>query len=179
MTLGARSSAAGDPDGASASLMASQVARLAAAAAEPEQPGSLFLAIDQVGAETLGHALFTANAFDEAAMAVERIYTSDDRAYPVGGRKPKRDTAWGRHVLIERRVYVGEGEEAIRQAFADHELILSLGLRAVVNVPVVFAARCVGTLNFLWRSPTVPPRDVAVARLLALTAMPAFALKPG
>lgn len=179
MTLGARSSAAGDPDGASASLTASQVARLAAAAAEPEQPGSLFRAIDQVGAETFGHALLTANRFDEAAMAVERIYTSDDRAYPVGGRKPKRDTAWGRHVLVERRVYAGEGEDAIREAFADHELILSLGLRAVVNVPVVFAARCLGTLNFLWRSPTVSPRDVAIARLLALTAAPAFVLKSG
>jgi hypothetical protein len=179
MNRSGQSSATDERDPASAFLTASQVAKLATAAAEPEQPGSLFRAIDQVSAETLRPALLTANVFDLAAMAVERIYTSDDRAYPLGGRKPKRDTAWGRHVLIDQRVYVGAGENAIREAFPDYELILSLGLRSVVNVPVVFAARCLGTLNFLWRSPTVAEQNVAVARLLALIAMPAFHLKPG
>jgi hypothetical protein len=156
-------------------LSADQIEDLAAAAASPEQPSALLQGIGRVGAATIGQALFTAMRFDEDAMEVERLHSSDPAAYPLGGRKRKRDTAWGRHVLIERRVFVGEGEEAIRAAFDDHALILGLGLRCVINVPVVFAARCHGTLNFLATRAAVSSEDVAPARLLALIAAPALA----
>jgi GAF domain-containing protein len=155
-------------------LTADQIARLAVGAAEEAQPESSLQAIDEVARDTIRQALFTAMAFDEAAMAVERIYTSDAAAYPLGGRKPKRDTAWGRHVLIERRVFIGEGAAAIRDAFSDHDLILSLGLRSVINIPVVFRGRCLGTLNFLWRREHVHPSDIVLARLFALSAAAAF-----
>jgi GAF domain-containing protein len=165
-----------DCDGGSAALSADHIARLAAGAAAPDQPHDLLSAIDEVARQAMTPSLFTAMAFDEAAMAVERIYTSNAAAYPVGGRKPKGDTAWGRHVLMERRAYIGEGEAAIRDAFSDHELILGLGLRAVINIPVVFAGECLGTLNFLWRQSEVRRADVALARLLALIA--AAGLRP-
>jgi GAF domain-containing protein len=151
-------------------LTPEQVARLAAAAASADQPGTLLQAIEGVGAATIGQSLFTAMRFDEAAMEVERLYSSDPQAYPVGGRKRKRETAWGMHVLIGRRVFVGEGEEAIRSAFDDHPLILGLGLRSVVNVPVVAGGRCRGTLNFLCKRPTLSQSDVALAGLLSLVA---------
>ncbi|HEX8168291.1 MAG TPA: GAF domain-containing protein [Beijerinckiaceae bacterium] len=153
-------------------LTSEQVAQLAAAAAGAEQPGTLLNAIERVGAATIGQSLFTAMRFDEAAMEVERLYSSDPQAYPPGGRKKKRETAWGAHVLTGRRVFVGEGEEAIRAAFDDHPLILSLGLRSVVNVPVVVAGRCHGTLNFLCRRASLSQDDVATASLLALAAAP-------
>jgi hypothetical protein len=156
------------------SLTADHAARLMAGAADAEQPHGLLAAVDEVACELLGHALFTAMRFHEAAMEVERVYSSDARAYPLGGRKPKRDTAWGRHVLIERRIFVGEGEAAIRDAFADHELILGLGLRSVANVPVVFAGRCLGAVNFLWQAASVRLVDIAAARVLALVATPAL-----
>lgn len=147
-----------------------QVAELAAAAASPGQPGTLLSAIERAAAATIRQSLFTAMRFDEAAMEVERLYSSDPRAYPVGGRKRKRDTAWGAHVLAGRRVFVSEGEEAIRSAFDDHPLILGLGLRSVVNVPIVVADRCHGTLNFLCERASLSPQDVATAKLLALVA---------
>jgi GAF domain-containing protein len=132
-------------------------------------------AIERVGAATIGQALFTVMRFDEATMEVERLYSSDPQAYPVGGRKRKRHTAWGAQVLTGRRVFVGEGEEAIRAAFDDHPLILGLGLRSVINVPVVVADRCYGTLNFLCERGSLSQEDVATARLLALVAAPVLA----
>jgi hypothetical protein len=155
-----------------AMLKPEQVAQLAAAAARADQPGTLLQAIERVGAATIGQSLFTVMRFDEAALMVERLYSSNPEAYPPGGRKKKRETAWGVHVLIERRVFVGEGEEAIRSAFEDHPLILSLGLRSVVNVPVVVAGRCRGTLNFLCERATLSQTDVAAASLLSLVAAP-------
>ena len=152
-----------------ARLSAAQLARLSAAARDTA-PLALLRAVDAVGRAAMGHRLCTAMRFDAAAMTVRRIYSSDAAAYPVGGAKPKRDTDWGRQVLLETRVFVGEGEAAIRAHFADHALIAGLGLRSIVNVPVVLRGECRGTVNFLWPEDRVPPARVAMAELLGLAA---------
>jgi hypothetical protein len=158
-----------------ARLSADHLARLAAAARDPA-PLALLRAVDAVGREAMGHRLCTAMRFDAAAMTVRRIYSSDAEAYPVGGAKPKRDTAWGRQVLLEARVFVGEGEAAIRAHFADHALIAALGLRSIVNVPVVLRGTCRGTVNFLWPEEAVAPGRRAMAELLGLVAAAEWAV---
>lgn len=155
-------------------LSVDHIARLRAAAAAADQPGALLAAIAQVAREALDCALFTAMRFEAGTMSVERLYSTDTSAYPVGGRKAKRDTAWGRHVLEERRVFVGEGEAAIRNAFDDHATILGLGLRSIINVPIVAGATCHGTVNFLMRRETLSRDEVAVAEALALIAAGAY-----
>lgn len=160
-------------------LRPEELARLAAAAAAPGQPAALLGAVEQVAAERIGCALFTAMRFDPAAMEVERLYSSDPAHYPLGGRKRKRDTAWAEHVLVRREVFVGRGEAAIRAAFDDAERILGLGLRGVINVPVTRAGRCVGTLNFLTARESLTEEDVSLARDLARAAAPAFEPAPG
>src|SRR3954454_5239044 len=149
------------------------IADLTDATALGNQPGELLRAVERVGRRTIGQALFTVMRFDERAMEVERLYSSDRAAYPVGGRKQKRDTAWRRHVLLEKHVFVGEGAEAIRAAFDDHDRILGLGLLSVINVPVVFAGECRGTVNFLFNRASLTPSDASTARLLSLVALPA------
>jgi hypothetical protein len=158
-----------------AALTAAHVARLLASARHAGPPLALLQAVDAVGREVLGHGLCTAMRFDAAAMTVRRIYSSAPEAYPVGGAKPKRDTAWGRQVLLERRTFIGEGEAVIRQHFDDHAVILSLGLRSIVNLPVVLGGTCLGTVNFLWSGSVVQPGQVALAELLGLIAASAFA----
>ena len=150
-------------------LSRAQSERLAAAAGG--QPGTVFAAIAAVAAEVMGCALFTAMRFDAAAGEVERLYSTDPRAYPVGGRKAKRDTPWAEQVLSQRRVFVGAGDAAIRAAFDDHATILGLGLHSIINVPVTAGNICVGTLNFLMRGDRVAESDVALAE--ALGRMPA------
>jgi hypothetical protein len=158
-------------------LTAGQVARLAAAARLPG-PFALVRVADAIGAEATGHRLCTAMRFDAAAMTVQRLYSSDPIAYPVGGAKPKRDTAWGRQVLLERRLYCGQGAEDLRRDFADHAVILGLGLRSVVNVPIVTGGECLGTLNFLWVQERVGPMQVALAELLGLIVTPDWIQRP-
>lgn len=152
-------------------LTAAQVERLAAAARLPG-PLALVRIADAIAAEATGHRLCTAMRFDAAAMTVQRLYSSDPIAYPLGGAKPKRDTAWGQQVLLERRLYCGQGAEDLRRDFADHALILGLGLRSVVNVPIVAGGECLGTLNFLWAEERVGPMQLALAQLLGLIATP-------
>ena len=104
-----------------------------------------------IGAEAqrrFGWKLFTAMRYLPSGE-VERVHTSNPQAYPLGGRKPRRDTPWSRQVLVRGEAYYANDDAGIRFAFEDADKILGLGLGAVINVPVKEAGRVLGTLNFL------------------------------
>lgn len=124
---------------------------------------AVFERIGHEAAIVIGHQLFTVTAFDAAAMQVQRVYSSNAAAYPVGGRKPKRDTEFGRHVLIGGQPLMCEGDAAIARMFDDHETIRGLGLHSSINAPVLDADRCVGVLNFLMLGAGVTPNQLRAA----------------
>jgi GAF domain-containing protein len=145
-----------------------------AAACAGRDPVSLFAAIDAYAKPVLGQTLCTVNRFDAQRIAVVRLYSSDPVSYPPGGSKQKAGTPWGQHVLLERRIYVGEGVQAIRQSFDDHDAIVALGLKSVINVPVVAHDTCLGTLNLLMPTERIDAGQVAFAQLAGLLAIPGF-----
>ena len=111
-------------------------------------------AADAVWAESeraFGPCLLTVNRLqrERSPMRLARIYSSNPLAYPVGGYKDKPDSGWTRQVLMRGERYVGEGEAALAWAFDDHVRIASLGLRCVINQPLILQAQVVGTLNLL------------------------------
>lgn len=115
-----------------------------------DDPLAVFERIARDALSDIGYGLFTATAFDPETMQVQRVYSSNPSAYPVGGRKPKRDTEFGQHVLIEGKPLVCEGDAAIARTFDDHETIHALGLHSSINVPVIGElGSVVGVLNFL------------------------------
>ena len=103
-------------------------------------------------------------------IQLQRAWSSNPAAYPVGGRKRKLPTPWTDQLLVRGEVFVGEGDQALEAVFDDADRIRALGLRAVVNVPIVSAGRCRATFNVLGRRPDWQPQEVAVIRLLALLA---------
>jgi len=105
-----------------------------------------------------------------ASGEVERVYTSDPVAYPLSGRKPRRDTPWSRQVLVRGEPYYANDAAGIRFAFEDAEKILGLGLGAVINVPVKDGDRVVGTLNFLREAGGYRPEHVDLALGLTVQA---------
>ena len=136
--------------------------------------------IDRVRRQMLGGGLLTVNvdasptdARDGDTIELQRVWTSDAAAYPVGGRKRKTLTPWTRQLLRDAQVFVGEGDAVLREVFDDHALIASLGLRAIVNVPLLDAqGRCAATFNLLGVRPTWQPQELALVQLLALLATP-------
>lgn len=103
----------------------------------------------QTAHDLIGHRLFTILVVDGSAMEVERIYSNRPDAYPVGGRKSLVDTAWGRLVLEGGQPYIGRNADDIREHFADHDVILGLGLEAILNVPIRLGGTTIGTMNLL------------------------------
>lgn len=141
-------------------------------------PAGVCAAIDVQARAVLGHTLCTVNRYDPQRMALSRLYSSNPQAYPPGGGKDKRGTPWGRQVLLEHRLFIGEGVQAIRQAFDDHAAIAALGLSSVINVPVVARGQCLGTLNFLMPQEQVSQDKSAAARLAGLLIVPALMAPP-
>ena len=134
-------------------------------------PDALFAAIHQVAKRRLDAGLVTAMRHDEAAATVERLYSSDPGAYPVGGRKLKRDSDWSRHVLVEHRVLVSGGDDALRQHYTDQATVCGIGIHSCVNVPLVSGGKCLGTLNVLNARASWSEDEVAAARVLGLAAL--------
>jgi GAF domain-containing protein len=148
-------------------MQVADLARLSKALERCEQPPAIYRMIDEIGAEVIGHQLFTIMRLVPDEVEVERVYTNVPNVYPVGGRKKKTDTPWARHVLEAMKVFRADCPDDIRAAFDDHQTILRLGIGSILNVPVVFNQRCLGTVIFCHQTGWYNEEDEAVARVLA------------
>lgn len=154
-------------------LTTRDLAALAVIAAD-RSPHDLFAAADALVKRVIGHTLFTVMRTHEALEEVERVYSSDIGAYPVGGRKKKKDTHWGRVVLKQGQVFVARTPAEVKRVFADHELIFSLGIGAIMNVPIAFAGRRLGTMNVSHTANWFAAEDEEKGRVIAAILAPAF-----
>lgn len=90
------------------------------------------------------------NLEPDGTILLQRIWTSNPQHYPVTGCKSKSLTAWTRQLLLDARIFVGEGDEAIQAHFSDHLTIRSLGLHSVLNTPLCDTeGKCFATVNLL------------------------------
>jgi len=140
--------------------------------AEAEQPEPSFRALDRAMGRVIGHKLFTILLHHPRARESERRYTNQPAAYPVGGRKAVTASAWTERLFAERRPYIRKTADDIREVFFDHEIILSLGCASVLNVPVVWDGRTLGTINLLHEAGWYDEADVSIAQCFAALAVP-------
>jgi hypothetical protein len=150
------------------------LAAVAAVATIPGQPGALFGALDAALGAVLGHRLFTLMRYHADSGDSERVYTTHPRDYPVGGRKPLNPTPWTEQVLRRQQPYLGRTAADVRAVFFDHALIAALGCGSVLNLPVVWDGRTLGTINLLHEEGWYDEGDRAVGLLFAALAIPAY-----
>ena len=125
--------------------------------------------------DAIGVRLFTVLAWVPERQALRRVHSSHPTEYPVGGEKTVEVAAgWLARCITAQEPYLGPDRAAVREIFADHELIDSLGCGAVINVPVVAAGRTLGVLNILDAEGRYDEDSVAAAQALAPLAVPAL-----
>jgi hypothetical protein len=147
---------------------------LASAIRVAERAVDVYRAVEDLSAAVIGHRLFTIMRVCPGGAEVERAYTSMPASYPVGGRKTKAETAWANQVLHEMKIFRAVTAEEIRAVFDDHQTILGLGLGSVLNIPIVFQGRCLGTMNLLHDAGWYGERDESTGLLLAMFLIPAL-----
>jgi len=155
-------------------LTLADLASLAERLASEQEPSLLYAAIDTLVQDVIGHRLFTLMRVHEASAEVERIYSSNTEAYPVGGRKQKRGTPWSRVVLDRGEVFVARTSEEVRDAFADYELIFSLGIGSIMNVPLAYRGRRLGTMNISHEAGWFTDEDARAGLLIAPFIVPSL-----
>jgi len=148
-------------------LILADIAAAAQITASADETGATFHAVERLARQVIGFRLFTVMRLHEATQEVERLYSSQPEAYPVNGRKPKQGTPWGAQVLDRGEIFIANSPDEVRAAFSDDELIFSLGIGAIMNVPVRFRGRSLGTMNICSDAGWFADADRATGRLLA------------
>lgn len=144
-----------------------EIGKLVVGQAEIKDRTAFFDVAASTAATIIGHKLFTIMAFHEQTMEVERLYSNQPDAYPAGGRKKKRDTDWGQQVLENGKPFIGRSAVDIREHFNDYEVILSLGLEAILNMPIKLGGKTIGTMNLLDEADHYSETDIVSAQLIA------------
>jgi transcriptional regulator with GAF, ATPase, and Fis domain len=147
---------------------------LAGLLASAHTPRELYAAVDALLQTIIGHRLFTIMRVHESSMEVERVYSSNLAAYPVGGRKTKRGTPWSKVVLDRGEVFIARTPEEVREAFDDYALIFSLGVGSIMNVPIGYGGRRLGTMNISHEARWFRDQDAAAGLLIAPLLVPAL-----
>jgi hypothetical protein len=138
------------------------------------QPDQLFAALSRALQSALGHILFTVLVHDVEGGALRRLFSTRPDVNPVGGTKPVTGSDWMRQVLQRGEPYIGRSREDLRVVFSDHERLWSIGCESVLNMPIVWSGRVVGSLNLLDRANSYVDADVPIARLFAQLSAPAL-----
>ncbi|MDQ7808483.1 GAF domain-containing protein [Amycolatopsis sp. A133] len=135
---------------------------------------SLSIVEERVRSE-LGVRLFTVLAWIPERRALRRVHSSHPAEYPVGGEKTVEVAAgWLERCITAQESYFGPDRAAVREIFADHELIESLGCGSIINVPVVAHGRTLGVLNILDAEGAYDDSSVRTAESLAPLAVPSL-----
>ena len=147
---------------------------VAAAQGRADQPDALFAALDEALKSAIGHKLFTILTYDDASGEAARVYSSLPGPYPAGGRKRLAPGPWTEAVLDRGEAYIGRTQDDLRSVFPDHELIASLGCASVLNMPVRWCERTLGSLNLLHEAGWYDEDDVAACLPFAQLTLPAL-----
>jgi GAF domain-containing protein len=157
-----------------ATLHGAEITLIADAMAALDARKAVLSAVEHIAAARMGVTVFSATTCFLETMELERVYSSRPDVYPTGGRKSKRETSWGQQVMRDRQVFVGEGPLEMAAAFDDQERMASVGIRSIINVPIVVRDRCLAVLNFGRSAERVLPGEVVLARFLGLVATAVF-----
>ena len=147
---------------------------VAAAQGRPDQPDALFVALDEALKSAIGHKLFTILTYENSTGEAARVYSNLPVSYPIGVRKRLAPGPWTAVILDRGEAYIGRTQDDLRNVFSDHELIASLGCASVLNMPVRWCGRTLGSLNLLHEACWYDEDDVAACLPFAQLALPAL-----
>ncbi len=148
-------------------------------AASSAEARVVYAIVDELAQRTIGHRLFTVMRYLPETVEVERLYSSNASAYPLGGRKPKQGTPWGDAVLDRGEVFIAADADGVRAAFSDHALLSDLGISAIMNILIRFRGRVLGTMNLSHEAEHFTSEMIAPGRILAALLVPLLLERAG
>lgn len=137
----------------------------------------VYQAVEKLAKETAGFKLFTILKYVEGEKQVERVYTSNPKAYPIGGRKPVATDSINHRKTQRGEVFVAPNKAAVKRTYFDYELIFSLGITAILNAPITANGKRLGTLALSGLAGMYDKKTVERSKVLAGLLAPAMMLE--
>ena len=153
-------------------LTADDIAQAMEVVASSDDTRATYGAVDELAQRAIGHRLFTVMRYLPETVEVERLYSSNSSKYPPGGRKPKQGTPWGDVVLDRGEVFIAPDADGVRAAFSDYALLSQMGISAIMNVPIRFGGRVLGTMNLSHEAGHFTSDMIAPGQILAALLVP-------
>ena len=98
---------------------------------------------------------------------MQRVYSSAPDLFPSGGTKPVPEGNWVDRVVAAKIPVLFVGAAEIRTVFQNHHDILAHGVHAILNIPVIRDACCVGSVNCLYVANPAPRTIQSIAKSIA------------
>ncbi len=105
--------------------------------------------IDSVIKSLIGHKLITFTVIDNKLNFCERIYSNNNKIYPILGQKKMPKNIWSKKVLKNKKHFLCKNKKDIKKIYYDFETIFSLGCGSIINLLVLFKGKPIGTINIL------------------------------
>ncbi|MBI1217781.1 MAG: GAF domain-containing protein [Rhodobacteraceae bacterium] len=145
-------------------MTADPMTAFAGALAAATAPADAFAALDVLVQAVLPVKLVSVTTVEKGGALARRSYSNMPGPYPVSGTKDVEPNRWTEAVIDRGETFVANTLADIATVFPDHELIGSLGLGSVVNMPVVLGGALMATLNLLDVADYFTPARLALIR---------------
>lgn len=96
-----------------------------------------------------GYSLLTGLVYLSDQRLMRRIFSTNETVSPPGGFKATGKGPWSARVLDQGLPYTGSNEADLRTVFSEAELLIAHGLHSVLNLPIRFDGKVIGSLNLL------------------------------
>lgn len=113
-------------------------------------------------AELCGFRVMTILRTTPAGDGLRRVHSSNPEALPAAVVKPTAGDPWLQHLLATPEPELSPDAQSVRRHFFDAEAIFALGCESVLNVPVRYRGRNLGTLNLLHKAEWYAPGHIAI-----------------
>lgn len=134
----------------------------------------VYQAVEKLAKQTAGYRLFTILKYVAGGKEVERVHTSNPKAYPIGGRKPVTPNSVNHRMTQRGEVFVAPDKAAVKRTYFDYELIFSLGITAILNAPITANGKRLGTLALSGLEGMYDKKTVERSKVLAGLLAPAM-----
>lgn len=130
--------------------------------------------IDRVIKSLIGHKLITFTVIDNKLNFCERIYSNNNKIYPILGQKKMPKNIWSKKVLKNKKHFLCKNKKDIKKIYYDYEKIFSLGCGSIINLLVLFKGKPIGTINILHKENHYSMNDLKKIDFLITYLIPFF-----
>ena len=99
--------------------------------------------------DKIGFRLFTITIMHPSNKFVTRIYSTNNKVFPVGGKKKIPKNYWADITIKQKKSFLGNNKKQIQKYFYDHRIITNLGCESILNQVIIFNNKTIGTINLL------------------------------